>query len=296
MPELAPTITGRARVAGNGNSAIARPAVWQAVWSLAYREVLRFVRQRNRVVGALGQPLLFWLLFGIGMNRAFTVPGQNFAQYYLPGTLVLIVLFTAIFATISIIEDRKEGFLQSVLVSPVPRWAAVLGKVAGGSAIALGQGLVFLGLALLLGMRPTVTSGLASAALLAVVAVGLTSLGTAIAWRLDSTQGFHAVMNLLLMPLWLLSGAFFPVPSADGSGTWAELGMHWLMRLNPVTYAVAGLRRLMFAGLDSSVASLVDPFWMPGLATCWGVSIVFALTMLWLAARAARGHTSGDLR
>ena len=131
------------------------PPAWLAIWSLAWREWLRFVRQRNRVIGAIGQPLLFWLFFGEGLGPTFRMPGDSqitFRQYFFPGTLALILLFTAIFTTISIIEDRREGFLQSVLVAPMSRWAMVLGKLLGGSAIALAQGLLFLALGLTLGI------------------------------------------------------------------------------------------------------------------------------------------------
>ena len=110
---------------------------WPTVWMLCRREMLRFFVQRNRVVGAIGQPLLFWLLFGTGLNQTFRLPADDgpgdlsFQQYYFPGTVMLIVLFTAIFATISIIEDRREGFLQSVLVAPVPRWSLLLARTSG---------------------------------------------------------------------------------------------------------------------------------------------------------------------
>src|SRR5688572_16594269 len=134
----------------DGGVAVGSP--WLAARTLCWREIVRFFRQRNRVIGALGQPILFWLLFGTGLARSFRMSpdaddSQSFLEYYFPGTLVLILLFTAIFATISIIEDRREGFLQSVLVAPVPRWSMVLGKVLGGSLIALMQGMVFLLLA-----------------------------------------------------------------------------------------------------------------------------------------------------
>ena len=121
------------------------------VWMLAWREWIRFFRQRNRVIGALGQPILFWLLFGTGMHAAFRGGSQDFMSFYLPGTIALILLFTAIFATISIIEDRKEGFLQNVLVAPVPRWTIAAGKIVGGSAIAWVQAVMFLTLTVAIG-------------------------------------------------------------------------------------------------------------------------------------------------
>jgi ABC-2 type transport system permease protein len=254
---------------------------WLAVWSLAWREWLRFVRQRNRVIGAIGQPLLFWLFFGEGFGPAFSMPGgQSFREYFFPGTLALILLFTAIFTTISIIEDRREGFLQSVLVAPLSRWAMVLGKLLGGSAIALAQGLLFLALGLTLGI-PFSPLGWAGAVVLgAVAALALTGLGFVIAWRTDSVQGFHAIMSVFLFPLWLLSGAFFPAP--DG---W--LGV--VMLCNPLTYAVAGLRRLIYLDAGPAVDAL------PSLAVCWGVTGAFAALMLWASWLVAARRTSADM-
>ena len=132
--------------------------------------------------------------------------------YFFPGSLLLIVLFTAIFSSISIIEDRREGFLQGVLVAPIPRWAMVLGKVLGGTFVALVQGLIFLVLGLTLPIAVTPLAALELVALLFIASLAITSLGTFFAWQTDSTQGFHAIMNLVLMPLWLLSGGFFPAP------------------------------------------------------------------------------------
>ena len=187
---------------------------------LCWRELVRFFRQRHRVIGAIGQPIIFWLLFGAGLHRTFRLSSDlqaapTFLEYFLPGTVVLIILFTAIFATISIIEDRREGFLQSVLVAPIPAWSMVLGKVAGGSAIALIHAALFLGLAMLLPVSLSVWGVLAAAPMMALCAVALTALGFALAWRMDSSQGFHAVMSLVLLPMWLLSGGFFPVPPAS---------------------------------------------------------------------------------
>ena len=274
-------------------SMLPRPSPWLAVQVLCWREIVRFFRQRNRVVGAIGQPILFWLLFGAGLNRSFKLGDSNspnFLEYYFPGSLMLILLFTAIFATISIIEDRREGLLQAVLIAPCPRWSMVLGKVLGGTAIALFQGLIFLALALLLkiSMGP-LAIGLLSVLML-VSAIALTSLGVVIAWRMESTQGFHAIMSILLMPMWLLSGAFFPIPTlvANG-GTWSEWGRHWVMRLNPLTYAVAGARQLVFPDTQSLLQ-----VWTPALSSCWLVTSLFAATMFAAAWWIAGKRVSGD--
>ena len=213
--------------------------------SLWWREVLRFFRQRSRIVGALGSPLLFWILLGSGLGKSFHSPdapvGMGYLEYFFPGTVALILMFTAIFSTISIIEDRKEGFLQAVLAAPVPRSSIVLGKVLGGTTLALIQGLLFLALAPLAGISLSIAGMLASALVMFVVAFGLTALGFILAWQLDSTQGFHAIMNLFLIPMWLLSGAAFPVA---GSAGWISC----IMRLNPLTYGVAALRQSLYLG------------------------------------------------
>lgn len=275
---------------------LCRPRPWRAALVLGWREVLRFFRQRNRVVGAVGQPILFWLLFGAGMHRTFRLPsssadssGPSFLEYYFPGTLVLILLFTAIFATISIIEDRREGFLQGVLVAPIPRWSMVLGKLLGGTLVALLQGCLFLLLAWTLPISLTVGDFLLLILLLFISALALTGLGFVLAWRMESTQGFHAIMNLLLMPMWLLSGAFFPVPATRAGATIGELALHWVMRINPVTYCVAGVRWLI--GDPSDLVGV----WVPQPATCWLVTLLFAAGMFWLATRVAAQRIRGDL-
>src|SRR5436305_4538318 len=151
------------------NSVVVSP--WPVVGTLCSRELVRFFRQKNRVFGALGQPIIFWLLFGAGLRTT-----QLDYAYFFPGTLVMILLFTAIFATISIIEDRREGFLQGVLVAPIPRWSMVLGKVLGGTLVALVQGLIFLALGLTLPIGVTPLGAAQLVVLLFVASLGITSL------------------------------------------------------------------------------------------------------------------------
>ncbi len=211
--------------------------------SLWWREIVRFYRQRSRVVGVIASPVLFWVVIGSGFGTSFRAGSGAGNQYYLdyfyPGALIMIVLFTSIFTMMSVIEDRKEGFLLSVLVAPVHRSVIVLGKVLGGTTLSAVQGLVFLAFAPALGVH----IGLAQLGLIVLsvflVSFSLTALGFAIAWPMDSTQGFHAVINLFLIPLWLLSGALFPLTGASG---WIRL----LMRINPLTYGTEALRALLF--------------------------------------------------
>ena len=264
-----------------------------AARALAWREVVRFYRQRNRIVGSIGTPLVFWLLFGTGLAQSFRLGagsgGPSFLHYFFPGSLLLIVLFSAIFSSISIIEDRREGFLQGVLVAPIPRWAMVLGKVAGGTLVALLQGLIFLLLALTLPMELHPLAVMQLVGLLLVASLAITSLGYVFAWRMDSSQGFHAIMNLVLMPMWLLSGGFFPIPAWSPGGNTSQHVLHVAMRANPLSYAVAGVRQLLSPGLDYGGS------WVPSLAACWVVTISFALVAFAAAVYVSRQRTTGDL-
>ena len=239
------------------------------LWSLWRRELVRFFRQPSRVAGAVGSPLLFWLFIGSGLSGSFRLPGAeglDYLEYFFPGTVTLVVLFAAIFSTISIIEDRREGFLQGVLAAPVPRAAIVAGKVLGGATLAWLQGAAFLLLAPLAGLRLSPTSLLAAAGVLALLSLALTAIGFACAWSVDSVQGFHAIMNLLLVPLWLLSGAGFPL---TGAPAWLSA----LMRIDPLTYGVAALRWTFYGptaslgeGIPGPAASLAILAVLGGLA------------------------------
>jgi ABC-2 type transport system permease protein len=266
-----------------------------AVRMLVWREWVRFFRQRNRLIGALGQPILFWILFGTGMHSAFRGGDQDFMTYYLPGTIVLILLFTAIFATISIIEDRREGFLQNVLVAPVSRWTIAAGKIVGGGAIAWVQAMLFVALAVSTGSLPLGSGLLGAALMMAVCSLALTALGVCFAWPMESTQGFHAIMNLVLMPMWLLSGAFFPIPHPGIDGPVGQWIMHWLMRLNPLSYSIAGLRR-MLDGAVPSTASASDGLWLPSLTSSWSVSLGFLVLTCGLAWWVVLRPAKGDLK
>ncbi len=258
-------------------------APWLAAGTLCRREIVRFVRQRNRVFGAIGQPAIFWVLFGAGLGPTFQIPNSelSYREYFFPGTVILILLFTAIFTTISVIEDRREGFLQSVLVAPIPRWSMVLGKLLGGSLIALLQGALFLLVGLYLGFRPSAIDGAQIIVFLLTVSLALTGLGFVLAWRMDSTQGFHAVMSVLLMPMWLLSGAFFPA---------AEGVLSWVLTLNPLTYSVAGLRHMLYRSAPQAL-----PGGLPSLPVCWLVTLAFAAVTFWASCRVSAQRTTGDL-
>jgi ABC-2 type transport system permease protein len=229
-------------------------------YTLWWREIVRFYRQRSRVVGVIASPLLFWVVIGSGFGTSFrsgNAPGQShYLDYFYPGALIMIVLFTSIFTMMSVIEDRKEGFLLSVLVAPVPRSAIVLGKVLGGTTLSTIQGLIFLVFAPLVGVHMNIGQFFLVVVTIFLVSFSLTALGFAIAWPMDSNQAFHAIINLFLIPLWLLSGALFPLAGASG---WMRI----LMRLNPLTYGTEALRMLLYPEsggvftLSTSMATLL---------------------------------------
>ncbi len=254
-----------------------------AALALARRELVRFARQPSRVVGAVVPPILVWLLIGTGLGRSFRAPGAGgagYLDYFYPGTVVLVVLFAAIFSTISVIEDRREGFLQGVLVSPAPPWSIALGKVLGATALGLLQGGVLLVAIPFLGLAVHPAALAAALGILVLVAFALTGLGFTIAWSLESTQGFHAIMNLFLIPLWLLSGAFFP---GEGAPAWLRVAM----ALNPLTYGVAALRRAIAPATAGS---------LPSFPVAAAVTAAFAAAMLGASVLVVAKYPTGPER
>jgi ABC-2 type transport system permease protein len=248
-------------------------------FTLWWREIVRFYRQKTRVVGVLASPLVFWLVLGSGFGNSFRSGGgpgqQHYLDYYYPGTLILIVLFTSIFTMMSVIEDRKEGFLLSVLVAPVPRSAIVLGKILGGTTLSAIQGMTFLIFARFAGIHLDLVQILLVAVVVFLVSFALTALGFAIAWPMDSTQAFHGIINLFLIPLWLLSGALFPKTGASG---WIRA----VMDINPLTYGVKALRLLLYPGVER-------PF---ELRSAIATLLLFSLVMFALAFLMANRRTT----
>ena len=202
---------------------------WLPAITLWQRELVRFWRQKSRVMGVVASPLVFWLIIGYGSN--------DLARYY-SGALVLTVMFSAIFSTITIIEDRREGFLLSMLVSPAPRTSLVLGKILGSATLAWIQGLLFLAFAPLAKVPISIGEIGPVVAAIFLISFTLTGMGFVIAWQMNSTAGFHAIMNLLLLPMWLVSGSLFPMATAHG---WIKA----IMWVNPLTYSIALLNHTL---------------------------------------------------
>lgn len=250
------------------------------MWVIARREWTRFLRQPSRIVAAIGTPLILWVFMGAGFARSFSPPTTTvgadasdlaYAAYLLPGMITLVAMFTAIFSSISIIEDRREGWLRSVMVSPVPRWAIAGGKILGGAAIAFLQAGILLVFLPLLNLWPGFGWLLLVLAMLAVTSLAMTGIGVAFAWRSESVQGFHAVMNLVLMPMWLLSGAFFP---PEGS----NVVLRWVMYANPLTWCSRAIQRALCGEADVMAIGIAS-----------GFTVAVACMATWIIARPIQG-------
>ncbi|MGB0697500.1 MAG: ABC transporter permease [Rhodospirillaceae bacterium] len=260
----APATANQTKAAGNVS----------VISALAGREFTRFIRQRSRVAGSIGQPVMFWLVLGAGLSPSFDgsgVGGISYMEYFYPGILMMMVLFASIFSTITVIEDRDAGFLQGVVTAPVPRITIVLGKILGGTSIALFQAVILLLAAPFLDFP----MGLANVPLvlfaLILVALGYTGLGFMIAWGMSTTSGFHAIMMLVMMPMWFLSGALFPMEGVN-------MLLQALMWINPVTHGLELVRIPFYAPF---LEVITDGRWLASLA----VVLVWVVVALWASAR-----------
>jgi ABC-2 type transport system permease protein len=211
--------------------------------ALIQREITRYIRQKSRIIGGFAQPILIWLFLGSGFSASFQTsgPAASYGEYIFPGILLLLLLFSSVFSAMTLIEDRDHGFLQGVLASPVPRSAIVLGKVGGGAILAVMQSLVLLALAYFTHMPFTIDGMVAALPVIGLAAIGFAATGFAVAWSMKSTSGFHAVMMIVLMPAWMLSGALFPV---EGVPPWLSA----TMTFNPLSHAHTLLSQALWLG------------------------------------------------
>ena len=201
-------------------------------------------------------------MFSGALYGSFKPYGMDYGVYFFTGTLAMITLFTAIFSTITVIEDRKEGFLQGVLVSPVPRAAIAIGKIIGGATLAFGLAVIFLLLAPFTGIALDLDRVLMSLGVLMLLSIAVTGLGFTLAWLMDSTAGYHGIMMLFLMPMLLMSGAFFPIEDAHPL-------ISWVRYVNPMTYGVGALRHALQGAAPGC----------PTFAICLIGTVIFAVAM-----------------
>ena len=215
----------------------------ETIYILWLRQVKKYFRSRSRIIGSLGQPLLYLLAFGYGFGSIYSKAGQgNYIQFLAPGIVAMSILFTAKFSGIEIIWDRQFGFLKETLVAPVSRFSIMLGRTLGGATVATFQGLIVLILSMFIGFRPSelypIPYTLLAILFMFIIALLFTALGTAIASVLEDMQGFQLIMNFLIMPIFFLSGSLFPLTNLPTAMVIAT-------RIDPMTYGIDGLRGVL---------------------------------------------------
>ncbi len=260
-----------------------------------YREVLRYWREKSRILGSLAMPFFFLVIFGSGLSSSIGEMmggaggiGVDFKKFMFPGIIGMTILFTSISSGLSVVRDKDHGFLKEILVAPVERIAVAGGKILGGSTVAMIQATLLFIFAPLVGISITPLLVLKIWGLVLLGSIGFTSLGTFIGSRLDSTEGFQMVMNFLIMPMFFLSGAFFPLKDIPA---WMAV----VVRINPFSYLVDSVRQFFFLsmGLNSAMMERLPEFGL-GISIFdtrvtilmdLGIMTFFSLTLALIAVR-----------
>jgi ABC-2 type transport system permease protein len=231
-----------------GGDKIMKSNTLYAIYILWLRQIKRYFRSKSRMIGSLGQPILFLVALGYGLSSTFSAAGGgSYIQFLAPGIIAMSILFSAIFSGIEVIWDRQFGFLKETLVAPVPRWAVMFGRTLGGATTAAMQGLIVLVVSLAVGFRPELAGVLPGLVFMILIALVFTALGTAIASMIEDMQGFQLIMNFVVMPVFFLSGALFPLATAPEA-------LKVIAYFNPLSYGVDGLRAVLTS------ASLFSPW------------------------------------
>ena len=234
-----------------------------AIYIMWLREVKRFVRSKSRIVGALGQPILFLIALGYGLGPVFAKAGQgDYLEFIAPGIIGMSIIFTAIFNGMQVIWDRQFGFLKETMVAPVSRLSIMFGRTLGGATVAVTQGILVLGIAILAGFHPLSWINIVPALfVMLLTALLFSALGIMVASQLKDMQGFQLIMNFLVMPLFFLSGALFPLQNAPSA-------LLLIARFDPLSYGVDALRSFLIGSatfplaLDLSVLVFVTMFFL----------------------------------
>lgn len=215
------------------------------IYILWLRQLKRYYRSRARMVGSLAQPVLFLVALGFGFGPIYQkAGGGNYIQFIAPGIIAMSIIFTAMFTGIEVIYDRQFGFLKETLVAPVPRWTIMLGRTFGGATVATIQGIVVFFIALIIGFRPeSIFMAPLAIIYMMLIALFFTAFGTAIASRMEDMQAFPLIINFLIMPLFFLSGALFPLSGLPKS-------IETIVRMNPLSYGVDGIRGILTGQLQ----------------------------------------------
>ena len=256
--------------------------IWRGAWVVAYRELLRFVNERSRLVGSLAQPLIFLVIFGAGFGNVIgaLAPGVDFIQFMYPGIIAMGVLTTALFAGVSVVWDREFGFLREMLVAPLGRTGIVLGKAIGACVIGLVQVLLMLLITPLVNVSIYIGLVVRLIPVVFVLSIALSGLGILIASFMRSQQGFQLLIQLLIFPLIFLAGVFFPVNQAPD---WLQV----LSKVNPLTYGVDAIRQIFLGPSAPLGVSVFDHVMTIGeeVALMAGLGAVLLAAAAWAFSR-----------
>jgi len=224
----------------------------RGVYTIWYRDILRFWHDKMRMIGSITLPLLFLFVFGSGLSArmGFLSPGIDFTQFMFPGIIGMTLIMSSFMAGVSVVWDREFGFLKEVLVAPISRASVAVGKTLGAATIALLQGAIILLLGPLIGISFSAWTVLALLPLMFLLAASMGSLGILLATRIRSMEAFQAVMQMLMFPVVFLSGVFFPL---KGLPVWMDV----LVKINPATYGIAPIRQVVL-GVSSDSAFAID--------------------------------------
>lgn len=243
---------------------------WKAVYVICLRDIRRFFREKSQVIGSVARPALWLVIMGTGFNTIFRAQAgtaDTYSQFLFPGIIGMTVLFTSVFSAVSVIWDRQFGFLREILVAPVSRTSIAVGKTLSGCLQSMIQGGIILGLSFLVDVHLTVVMIIQVLALVFLASFALSSLGLLIASRMESFEGFNLIMNFLVMPMFLLSGAFFPT---QGLPVWIRS----IVSVNPLSYAVDALRGVILGVYEHTLTT--DILFMAGFAVIMTAAAVTA--------------------
>lgn len=213
---------------------------YKAIYVIIVREFKRFFRQRGRLLVTISRPLLWLFIVGAGFGSMVNIPAAaSYKQFLLPGIIGMTILFSSVFSSISVVWDREFGFLREMLVAPISRATIVMGKLLSGTALSIVQGAVILLFSPLLGIKLTIISFLIMLFFMTILSIAITALGLFIASFLTSLEGFNVIMNFIVLPMFFLSGALYPMNAMPKA-------LHYFSMLNPLSYGVDAFKHIMF--------------------------------------------------
>jgi len=233
------------------------------IYTIWRREIIKFSRTRSRIVSSVVMPIVWLTFIGVGFSSSVQIPGVEYMDFLAPGIIGMIILFTSIFSGVSVIWDRQFGFLKEILVAPVSRTSIVLGKTMGGATVAVIHGAIMLAISSAMGLIPFDSNFAAAFGFMGLTSVCFVSIGLIIATQMRSMEGFQTIMSFLIMPIFFLSGALFPIENTPG---WMQLASYF----DPLTYGIDGIRNSL--GIEGGVSIIVNGLVLTGF--CAGLIMV----------------------